>query len=457
MTAQRLRTAPQSVAAEHAVLGAMMIDPSCLPTVRQLMQPADHFRREHHIIHRAVLAVAEAGDAPDAVTVSEFLERHERLEQAGGMPYIGELVRNCPSSCNVAAYARSVAHNAGLRRILAECAAVIDACHGAGDALDRLQEASRMLQDLAMRRTPTGFEHVKPILERAIDQIEKRWEAGGRLAGMSSGLAALDELTCGFEPGDLIVVGARPSMGKTALATGIAMAAAADADVGIVSLEMTSVQLANRLMAAAGLIDLAKFRSGRFADDDWSRITGAVSRLAEMGIHIDDTPSANAGAIAARAESLAAELPRLGLLIVDHLQLVDADRTRNLAETTGETSRAMKVLARRLGIPVMLLAQLNRRVEERPNKRPVLSDLRASGGIEQDADLVVFIYRDEVYNETSPDAGMAELIIGKQRNGPTGIAKVGFDAPTSRFHDLAADWAPDARRHATGGDGDGLV
>ncbi|MCP3986324.1 MAG: replicative DNA helicase [bacterium] len=300
------------------------------------------------------------------------------------------------------------------------------------------------MRALARRETKAGFEHIKPILRRVVDQIEARYEAGGALSGLPSGLAELDAITGGFEPGDLVVLGARPSMGKTALATSVAAHAAAEAeiDVAIVSLEMPATQLASRMLASMGVLDLRKFRSGQFADDDWHRITCAVKRLADLGLHIDDTPTATAGAIAARVRALAEDRPKLGLVIVDHIQLVTTDARRNRAETVGETSRAMKILARELNLPIVVLAQLNRNLEQRPNKRPIQADLRDSGGIEQDADLVLFIYRDEIYNEDSPDKGTAELIVAKQRNGPIGSARVAFDAPSATFRDLPADWAP---------------
>jgi len=433
------RLPPQSVEAEQSVLGGLMLDTHAWDRIADKLSENDFYRKEHRLIYRAIAALAEDNSPADVVTVSEWLEKNHELANAGGLSYLASLANNTPSAANISAYANIVHERALLRHLIHASNRISQSAYhpegrNAGDILDLAEKSIFDISEQGAHRRG-GFTPLKNLLTAAVDRIDELFRSESPLTGISTGFKDLDDMTSGLQRGDLIIVAGRPSMGKTSLAMNIAENAAvgSKAPVAIFSMEMPGEQLAMRMMASLGRINAHKVRTGKLDDDDWPRLTHAIGLLAEAPMYIDDTPALTPLELRARARRLKRE-HGLGLIVVDYLQLMQApESSENRATEISGITRSLKSLAKELGVPMIALSQLNRSLEQRPNKRPVMSDLRESGAIEQDADVIFFIYRDEVYNEDSPEKGTAEIIIGKQRNGPTGKVKLTFLGEYTRF------------------------
>ena len=436
---EALKVPPQSVEAEQSVLGGLMLDGQAFDRVADKITPDDFYRKEHRLIYTAIAALVEAGSPADVVTVSEWLEKNNELQNTGGLAYLASIANNTPSAANIGAYANIVRERAILRNLIHTATRIAGSAYSpeGRSAADILDFAERSIFDIseqgAHRRG--GFAPLKTLLTKAVDRIDALFRSDSAITGVPTGFKDLDDMTSGLQAGDLVIVAGRPSMGKTSLAMNIAESAALGSKlpVAIFSMEMPGEQLAMRMMSSLGRINAHKVRTGKLEDDDWPRLTHAIGLLAEAPMFIDDTPALTPLELRTRARRLKRE-HGLGLIVVDYLQLMEAPESgENRATEISSITRSLKGLAKELSVPVIALSQLNRSLEQRPNKRPVMSDLRESGAIEQDADVIFFIYRDEVYNEDSQDKGTAEIIIGKQRNGPTGKVKLTFLGEYTRF------------------------
>ena len=437
-----LKVPPQSLEAEQSVLGGLMLDELAWDRVAEAVAEVDFYRQEHKLIFRVMAKLVGEGRPIDVITLSEELSRIDELEAIGGLAYLGELAKNTPSASNITSYANIVRERAILRQLISVANDIADsAFHTAGrSSADVLDEAERKVFEIAEARPKDGGPlSVNPILKKAVERIDELFTAGDDLTGLTSSFTDLDAKTAGLQSSDLIIVAGRPSMGKTTFAMNIVENAAiiGDAPILVFSLEMPAEQLMMRMLASLGRIDQTRVRTGKLEQDDWPKLTGAVNLLKDKPLYIDDTPGLSPTEMRTRARRIAREHGKIGLVMIDYLQLMQVKgfTERRTAEIS-EISRSLKALAKELECPVVALSQLNRGLEQRPNKRPVNSDLRESGAIEQDADVIMFIYRDEVYNEDSPDKGKAEIIIGKQRNGPIGTVRVAFIGKYSRFEDL---------------------
>jgi replicative DNA helicase len=434
------RVPPQNLEAEQSVLGAVLLDPDAVRRCSDLLAPSDFYREAHRRIWEAVTTLANAGQAVDMITVGEELTRCGQIEQIGGLSYLADLTAAVPATANAPYYARIVAEKALLRELLraaGEIAAAVTSGEEDSDALvDRAE--TRIFQIAEARRSGNPYVPLKDALMRAFASLEQMYEHKGRVVGVPSGLGALDKLTTGFHPSELIVLAARPSQGKTALALNMAMAAAHEGrSVGFFSLEMPAEQLATRLLCAEAGVASERVRSGFLTEQDWPNISRALGRLAEMSMFIDETPNISIMDLRARARRMKADAA-IDLLVVDYLQLMHTrGRFENRQQEIADISRSLKALARELQIPVLALSQLSRAVEAREGRRPQLSDLRESGAIEQDADVVLFIYQDPKLAEDPSRHFELELIVAKQRNGPTGSVPVIFRRDLGRFTDRA--------------------
>ena len=444
-TAESLRLPPHSVEAEQSILGGLMLDNSGWDRIADLLHGGDFYRRDHQLIFEAIGALSEKSIPSDAVTVSEHLEKCSQLDDAGGLAYIASLARDTPSAANIKAYAEIVRERSMLRELIrvgGEIAGSAHANDGRG-ATDLVDEAERKVFEIAERgqRAGTGFIGLRKILPGVIDRLDELSHSEGDITGVATGFQKFDALTAGLHGGELIIIAGRPSMGKTTLAMNIAENAAIAGKVptAIFSMEMSAEQLAFRMIGSIGRVNQSNLRTGRFSDEDWTRINSAVAIMSQAPIFIDDTPALSPTEIRSRARRLKRE-HGLGLIIVDYLQLMGVAGTReNRATEISEISRSLKALAKELNLPIVALSQLNRGVEQRTDKRPVMSDLRESGAIEQDADLIVFIYREEVYDPDTPRKGVADIIIAKQRNGPIGDFHLTFLGEYTRFENLIAE------------------
>ncbi|MDH3978977.1 MAG: replicative DNA helicase [Gammaproteobacteria bacterium] len=440
-----LKVPPHSLQAEQAVLGGLMLDNNAWDTVADLLSEQDFYRRDHRLIFRAIEQLAENNNPLDAVTLSEWLDQNRLLEEVGGLSALGTLAQNTPSAANIKAYAEIVRENSVMRQLIEVGNRIANSGfvpEGRGSSA-LLDDAEKLVFDIAEqgKRGKRGFRDIRSLLTAAVDRIDMLSQQDEAITGVSTGFSDLDEKTAGLQPSDLIIVAGRPSMGKTTLAVNFAENAAIknQVPVAIFSMEMPGEQLALRMMSSLGHIDQHKIRTGKLDDDDWPRLTSAVSLLDAAPIFIDDTPALSPIELRARARRLKRE-HNLGLIVVDYLQLMQVTNTReNRTNEISEISRNLKALAKELNVPVIALSQLNRSLEQRTDRRPVMSDLRESGAIEQDADVIMFIYRDEVYHEDSPKKGLAEIIIGKQRNGPIGKIELTFRGQFTRFENTARD------------------
>jgi replicative DNA helicase len=440
---ESLKVPPQSVEAEQSVLGGLMLDNQRWEGLSDKVAVDDFYRKEHRLIFQAIAALCEDNRPADVVTVSEWLEKNGELINVGGLAYLGTLANNTPSAANIAAYAEIVRERAVLRRLIQVSSGIANSAYtpegrGVNELLDSAEKAVLEISEKSGGRRG-GFLPLKKFLTTAVDRIDTLFRSDSPITGVSTGYRDIDEITSGLQAADLVIVAGRPSMGKTSFAMNIAENAAigSKVPVAIFSMEMPGEQLAMRMMASLGRINAHKVRTGKLDDDDWPRLTSAIGMLAEAPVYIDDTPALTPFELRARARRLKRE-HGLGLIVIDYLQLMQSTETNeNRATEISNITRALKALAKELHVPVIALSQLNRSLEQRPNKRPVMSDLRESGAIEQDADVIFFIYRDEVYNEDSTDKGTAEIIIGKQRNGPIGTRRLTFLGEYTRFENYA--------------------
>ncbi len=440
-----IRMPPHSVEAEQAVLGGLMLDANAWDAVADIITGADFYRRDHRLIFEAIAEVVETRGSCDAVTISEHLDRKGRLDEIGGLAYLGTIARDTPSAANVRAYAEIIRERSILRQLVSaggEIAAAATDSRGRA-AHELVDEAERRVFEIAERgsRGRSGFVAVRDILPQAIDRLDTLHQNPGEIRGVPTGFTLLDKKTAGLQPGDLVVIAGRPSMGKSTLAVNIAESAAIAKGVpaAIFTMEMSSEQLTLRMISSLGRVSASHLRTGNFTDEDWSRIQGAMAQLSGAPIYLDESPALTPTELRARARRLKRERG-LGLVIVDYLQLMQVPGTKeNRATEISEISRGLKALAKELQVPVIAISQLNRAVEQRTDKKPVMSDLRESGAIEQDADLILLIYREEVYDQNTTRRGVADIIIAKQRNGPIGEVQLTFLGEYTRFENLVAE------------------
>lgn len=425
------------------MLGGLMLDNDRMDEIMAIVTADDFYRSAHQVIFDAISTLSSENEPADVVTVSEWLENANQLQGVGGLVYLGSLAQNTPNTGNVLAYAKIVRERAILRRLITAANRIVDRSYrpeGRSPA-DVLDEAERLVFDIAQQdiQRRGGFIPIKGLLKQTLIQVEKLYESKNPVTGTATGFNDLDEMTAGLQASDLVIVAGRPSMGKTALAMNFVEHAAIDQSVPVAffSMEMPGTQLAMRLLASLSRVNAQRLRTGKLHDDDWPRLTSTMSMLSELPIYVDDTPALSPLEIRTRARRLYRE-HGLGMIVIDYLQLMQApEGTENRATEISAITRSLKTLAKELNVPVVALSQLNRSLESRPNKRPVMSDLRESGAIEQDADVIFFIYRDEVYNDDSNDKGIAEIIIGKQRNGPIGTVKLTFLGEYTRFENFS--------------------
>ncbi|QNP40798.1 replicative DNA helicase [Lysobacter solisilvae (ex Woo and Kim 2020)] len=443
---EQLRVPPQSIEAEQAVLGGLMLAPDAWDRVADRITDADFYRRDHQLIYRAIRELAEKNRPYDAVTLGEWFDSMGMSEQVAGGAYLIELASSTPSAANIVAYADIVRDKAILRQLIDVGTEIVN--NGfqpeGRDSGEILEDAERQVLAIAQANSEgkTDFTPVTKALAEAFDVLQTRYANGDGVTGLSTGYTELDMMTAGLQKTDLIILAARPAMGKTTLALNMAEYAAfrSKLPVAVFSMEMSASQLAMRLISSVGRVNAQRLRTGQLEDEDWSRVTSAIRQLREAKIFIDDEPGMSPVKLAAKARRLKRE-HGLGLIVIDYLQLMAVPgNSENRATEISEISRSLKGLAKELQVPVIALSQLNRSLETRTDKRPVMADLRESGAIEQDADMIMFIYRDDYYNkENSPDKGLAEVIIGKQRSGPTGSLKLKFFGEYTRFDNLSHD------------------
>jgi replicative DNA helicase len=442
-----LKLPPHSLEAEQSVLGGLLLDNDAVDKVGDVLAEADFYSEAHRLIYQHIVGLVAEAKPADVVTVSESLASVQKLDYVGGLAYLGALVGSVPTAANIRHYAQIVRDRSILRQLAATAGDIADAAYNplGRSAKEVLDQAEAKVLHIAEQgsRGAQQYQEIGTLLAGVVERIETLYNRDdpSDVTGVPTGFSDLDRMTSGLQPGDLVVVAGRPSMGKTALALNIGehVALAAGMPVAVFSMEMGASQLALRLIGSVGRLDQHKLRTGRLASEDWEKLTAALGRLNEAPILIDETPALNAIEVRSRARRLMKTYGKLGLVIVDYLQLMQASTTgENRATEISEISRAMKALAKELKVPVMALSQLNRSLEQRPNKRPVMSDLRESGAIEQDADVILFIYRDEVYNPETQEKGVAEIIIGKQRNGPIGTVRLTFLGEYTRFESFAA-------------------
>jgi len=440
-----LRVPPHSIDAEQAVLGGLMLDERAWERIADKLTEDDFYRKDHRLIYRAIGDLSNKNMPCDAVTLGEWFDSNGIAELVGGSNYVVQLANSTPTAANIGAYADIVREKSVLRQLIDAGTEI------AGDGFQPEGRSSQEILETAEQkvfriaesgaRGRKGFVAMRAAVKEAFQILHQRYESKGSVTGLATGFNDLDEMTAGLQPSDLVIVAARPSMGKTALAVNFAEHAALKSRkaVAIFSMEMSSSQLAFRLISSLGRINQQHLRTGDIQEEEWPRVTSAITLLSDAKIFIDDTPALSPAELRARARRLKREHD-LGLIVIDYLQLMQVPGNKeNRATEISEISRGLKALAKELNVPVIALSQLNRSLEQRTDKRPMMSDLRESGAIEQDADVILFIYRDEYYNPDSPDKGQAEVIIGKQRNGPTGSVKLTFLGQYTKFENFAAD------------------
>ncbi len=441
----RAKVPPHSIEAEQSVLGGLMLDNSVWDNVAEIVTADDFYRPEHRLIFKTMQKLLSVEQPIDVVTLSEELDRNNQQEQAGGLDYLVDLAKNTPSTSNIRAYAEIVSERSILRRLIGVANDISGAAFNTEgrSSAEVLDDAERKVFQIAESRSQEGGpQAVNPLLAKAVERIDELFNSGTTMTGLSTGFTDLDKMTSGMQKSDLIIVAARPSMGKTTFAMNLVENALLgdDKPVLVFSLEMPAEGLVTRMLASLGRINQTRVRDGKLEDDDWPKLTTAVNMLKDKPLYIDDSAGLSPSDMRARARRIVREHGPMGLIMVDYLQLMSLKgAVESRTQEISEISRSLKALAKELECPVVALSQLNRSLENRPNKRPVNSDLRESGAIEQDADVIMFIYRDEVYNEDSEFKGRAEIIIGKQRNGPIGTCHMAFVGKYSKFEDLAHD------------------
>ena len=434
------RVPPQNIEAEQAVLGAIFLEPSSLTVTSEILIPDDFYRSAHQKIFNVMLKLNDEGKAVDLITVSEELAATKGLEEVGGVTYLSELAGSVPTAANVEYYARIVEEKSLLRRLIRTATNIAQEGYSREDEVaELLGEAEKNIMEVAQRKNSGSFQNIKDVLVRTYDNIEELANRKGDVTGIPTGFAELDRMTAGFQRNDLIIVAARPSVGKTAFALNIAqnVATKTDESVAIFSLEMGAEQLVMRMICAEGNINAQNLRTGALTDEDWRKLTMAMGSLSNAGIYIDDTPGVRIGDIRAKSRRLKQE-HGLGMILIDYLQLIQGNGRsgENRQQEVSEISRSLKALARELEVPVIALSQLSRGVEQRQDKRPMMSDIRESGSIEQDADIVAFLYRDDYYDKESENKNIIEIIIAKQRNGPVGTVSLAFVKEYNKFVNL---------------------
>jgi replicative DNA helicase len=443
-----IKLPPHSVEAEQSVLGGLLLENTAWERIADLVNEQDFYRADHRTIWRQIIRLIEANKPADVITVAESLDSFNQLEETGGLAYLTLLAQNTPSAANIRRYAEIVRERSVLRHLATVGTGIAEAAYNpeGRSATEILDAAEAQVFEIkeAGARSSQGFQSLQPLLVQVVNRIDELYSRDNPsdVTGVPTGFSDLDTKTSGLQPGDLVIVAGRPSMGKTAFSLNIAENVALDANlpVAVFSMEMAATQLVMRMLGSVGRLDQHKLRTGKIAEDDWHKLTHALGRLNEAPVYIDESPGLTAMEVRARARRLARQSKdgRLGLIVIDYIQLMTGNgQGENRATEISEISRSLKGLAKELHVPVIALSQLNRSLEQRPNKRPVMSDLRESGAIEQDADVILFIYRDEVYNPESPDRGTAEIIIGKQRNGPIGTVRMTFLGEYTRFENYA--------------------
>ncbi|MCU5782288.1 replicative DNA helicase [Alcanivorax balearicus MACL04] len=441
-----LRIPPNSVEAEQAVLGGLLLNNEAWDDVAERVGEKDFYRKEHRLIFQVIGQLVEEEKPSDLVTVSQALTHRGELDDVGGATYLSELARNTPSTANINAYAEIVRERSILRQLIQVSHKVSDLAFNpkGKPSLEILDTAESSIFEIAeQQKKGSGPQSIKSVLKKAVDRIDELYRTKNSLTGVTTGFEEMDKMTAGLQPSDMVVVAGRPSMGKTTFAMNLCenVAIKAGKPVLVFSMEMPADAIVMRMLSSLGRINQGAIRSGRLEQDDWPRITSAIQMLSEQKFFIDDTAALSPLEMRARARRVARECGgEIGLIMVDYLQLMQVPGADNRVNEISEISRNLKGLAKEMNCPVLALSQLNRSLEQRPNKRPVMSDLRESGAIEQDADLIVFLYRDEVYNKDTPEKGIAEIIIGKHRNGPIGTVRLAFRGEFTRFDDLAPEY-----------------
>ena len=443
---QGLKIPPHSVEAEQAVLGGLMLDANAWDLVVDKISEQDFYRQDHKIIYQAINSLTLQDCPIDVITVSESLERSGQIDSVGGLAYLGQLAKNTPSAANIVAYADIVKERSVLRQLIEVGSEITSSGFNnkGKKPFELLDDAERKVFAIAEHGgragASVGPRDISQVLTNTVSRIETLFESDSPITGLPTGFTDFDRLTSGLQPADLIIVAGRPSMGKTTFAMNIAeyIGMKTDKPVLIFSMEMPAEQLAMRMLASMGRIELQRIRTGQLKEQDWTNLTSAIAMMSERKIYIDDAGMLSPVDVRSRARRLVREHGDLGLIVIDYLQLMRIAGTgENRASEISEISRSLKILARELNVPIIALSQLNRSLEQRSDRRPMMSDLRESGAIEQDADLIAFIYRDEVYNKDSVDKGTAEIIIGKQRNGPIGTTRFTFLGQYSRFENFS--------------------
>jgi len=437
------RVPPHNHEAEQSVIGAIFLEPQALITASEILIPEDFYRTAHQKIFQTMLTLSDQGKAIDVVTIAEELSSKKEIEDVGGLAYISELANAVPTAANIVHYAKIVEEKALLRRLIRVATKIVESGYAGDDEVEvLLSEAEKNVLEVSKRKNAGDFKHVKDVLVETFDNIEQLVNREGDITGIATGFTDLDRMTAGFQRNDLIIVAARPSVGKTAFALNVAQSIAVKEreNVAIFSLEMGAEQLVMRMLCAEGNIDAQVLRTGQLQDADWEKLMMAMGSLSNAGIFIDDTPGVRINEIRAKCRRLKQE-HGLGMILIDYLQLIQGSGRpgENRQQEVSEISRSLKGLARELQVPVIALSQLSRGVEQRQDKRPMMSDLRESGSIEQDADIVAFLYRDDYYDKESESKNMIEIIIAKQRNGPTGTVTLAFRKEYNKF--LNVDWS----------------
>ena len=440
-----MKIPPHSIEAEQSVLGGLFLDKDSLIKVVERVQAEDFYRQDHRIIYKAIIDLDNDGKPFDLVTVAEWLESHQQLDEVGGLSYLAALAENTPSASNVGVYADIVRKRSVLRQLISATVKINETVFNPmGFSSEQILDfAEQAVFEIAEQenRGRRAYQNIKDLLVSALDRVDEIYRKKTPITGIATGFDDFDERTAGLQNSDLVIIAGRPSMGKTAFAINIAEHAVIKQELSVVvfSMEMPGEQLAMRMMSSLGRVDQHKVRTGKLDDQDWPRLTSAVTLLKDKNLFIDDTPALTPVELRSRCRRIARE-QKLDLIIIDYLQLMQIPGTsENRATEISEISRSLKAMAKELKVPVVALSQLNRSLEQRPNKRPVMSDLRESGAIEQDADVIVFIYRDEVYNDETADKGIAEIILSKQRNGPIGTVKLTFLGQFTRFENYTEE------------------
>ena len=439
----RIKMQPHSIEAEQSVLGGLLLSADGWDAVAETVTADDFYRPDHRLIFRQIARLAEATQPIDVITVADRLTANGELDAAGGLSYLAELASNTPSASNIRAYAEVVNERASLRKLIEAAQTIAESGFSpeGRSSNELIDEAERLIMQISEQGPKAGGPRdVNPLLQSALARIEELFHSGGDITGLDTGFIELNRKTSGLQPSDLVIVAGRPSMGKTSFAMNLVENAVLSQakPVLVFSMEMPAEQLIIRMLSSIGRIDQTRIRTGKLEQEDWPKLSGAVSKLKDLPLFIDDTPALTPTELRSRARRIAREHGQIGMIMVDYIQLMQvAGSSEGRTAEISEISRSLKAIAKEFACPMVALSQLNRSLEQRPNKRPVNSDLRESGAIEQDADVIMFIYRDEVYNEDSPDKGTAEIILGKQRNGPIGTCRLAFIGQFTRFENLA--------------------